>query len=233
MKYRTYEEVAAVDLISYSQPPPGCARELPQSVIDMIAFCARVSNPDNQSNAVTAPRLIEYLVRNKHWSPFEMVSVCLEITTTRDIARQMIRHWSLRPQEYSQRYADPLADLELVLRECRLQDPKNRQKSLPCSDEKLNRLWKDFQASHLSRVEESYRMFLDAGVAKEVVRCMLPEGNTVSRLYMNAPVRSWIHYLTLRLENGTQKEHTLIAQRCAEVISKVFPIAEFLEAASA
>jgi thymidylate synthase (FAD) len=200
----------------------------------LVAFCARVSNPGNQSNKDTSEKLIRYLIKNQHWSPLEMVNMCLEIETTRDIARQMLRHRSFSFQEFSQRYADPTKDLAFVLREARLQDPKNRQNSIELdgtlgqaliSDE-----WMFKQKELVAHAIEVYNWAVAKGIAKEQARAVLPEGNTVSRLYMNGTLRSWIHYIQLRSANGTQKEHMQIAQKCAEVIAKVFPMAkEFVE----
>jgi thymidylate synthase (FAD) len=193
-----------------------------------------VSNPDNQSNKVTSEKLIRYLIKNQHWSPLEMVSMCLEIETTRDIARQILRHRSFSFQEFSQRYADPTKELNFVLREARLQDTKNRQNSIEMGatlkDSLIADEWKRKQVDIIRQVKESYEWAIANGIAKEQARAILPEGNTVSRLYMNGTLRSWIHYIQLRSANGTQKEHREIALKCAEVIAKVFPMAsEFTE----
>ena len=219
-----------IELISYSQP----AEYFAENTTELVAFCARVSNPGNQSNKDTSEKLIRYLIKNQHWSPLEMVNMCLEIETTRDIARQMLRHRSFSFQEFSQRYADPTKDLAFVLREARLQDPKNRQNSIELdgtlgqaliSDE-----WMFKQKELVAHAIEVYNWAVAKGIAKEQARAVLPEGNTVSRLYMNGTLRSWIHYIQLRSANGTQKEHMQIAQKCAEVIAKVFPMAkEFVE----
>jgi thymidylate synthase (FAD) len=218
-----------VKLISYSEP----SGEMPaniDNVQDLIAFCARVSNPSNQLNTETSEKLIRYLIKNKHWSPLEMVSVCLEIETTRDIARQMLRHRSFSFQEFSQRYANPVEDLSFVYREARLQDTKNRQNSIETDDDYIQERWEEEQASVILRAREAYEWAIKNGIAKEQARVVLPEGLTVSRLYMNGTLRSWIHYIQLRSENGTQKEHMSIAHKCAEVIAKVFPMAkEFTE----
>ena len=188
-----------------------------------------MSNPGNQSNKDTSEKLIRYLINNQHWSPLEMVNMCLEIETTRDIARQMLRHRSFSFQEFSQRYADPTKDLSFVLREARLQDPKNRQNSIELdgtlgqaliSDE-----WMFKQKELIAHAKAVYEWAVAKGIAKEQARAVLPEGNTVSRLYMNGTLRSWIHYIQLRSANGTQKEHMQIAQKCAEVIATVFPMA--------
>ncbi len=219
-----------VELISYSQP----AEHSAENMTDLVAFCARVSNPGNQSNKDTSEKLIRYLINNQHWSPLEMVSMCLEIETTRDIARQMLRHRSFSFQEFSQRYADPTKDLDFVLREARLQDPKNRQNSIELEPTIGNALigdeWKHKQLEIIAHVKEVYDWAISKGIAKEQARAILPEGNTVSRLYMNGTIRSWIHYIQLRSANGTQKEHREIAQACAKVIATVWPMAtEFVE----
>jgi thymidylate synthase (FAD) len=210
-------------MISYSQTPLDFDTD-DATLQDLIAFCARVSNPSNQSNPETSERLIKYLIRNKHWSPLEMVSVCLEVETTRDIARQLLRHRSFSFQEFSQRYADPTKDLEFVLREARLQDTKNRQNSIETDDSDLQRRWAEQQEFIIKCARSAYDWAIVNGIAKEQARVVLPEGNTVSRLYVNGTLRSWIHYIDLRIENGTQKEHREIAAACAEVIAKVFPI---------
>ena len=223
-----------IKLISYSVP----STEMPENidnVQDLIAFCARVSNPSNQSNTETSEKLIRYLINNQHWSPLEMVSACLEIETTRDIARQMLRHRSFSFQEFSQRYADPTQDLDFVVREARLQDTKNRQNSveLDMSIDEHRQIaygWENLQQDLIRKSKEVYEWAISKGIAKEQARAVLPEGNTVSRLYMNGTLRSWIHYIQLRSSNGTQKEHMDVAKACAEVISKVFPMSkEFVE----
>lgn len=221
-----------VKLISYSKPAIATEEEVfCDDVQDLISYCARVSNPNNQSNTETSERLIKYLARHKHWSPFEMVSACLEITTTRDIARQILRHRSFSFQEFSQRYADPTAELDdaFVLRECRIQDTSNRQNSIDLvldnPDARMKaRGWERAQQRVLYAVKEAYQWAIDNGVAKEQARAVLPEGMTVSRLYMNGTIRSWIHYIELRSSNGTQKEHMEIARECAKVISQIFPM---------
>lgn len=215
-------EIFDVKLVSYSKP----AFEDMQDMQELVAFCARVSNPANQLNSETSRKLIRYLVRNQHWSPLEMVSVCLEITTTRDIARQILRHRSFSFQEFSQRYADPTKDLDFVIREARLQDPKNRQNSIVTNDPLLQKRWEEKQNLVIQHARDAYTWAIEHGIAKEQARSVLPEGNTVSRLYMNGTLRSWIHYIQLRSANGTQREHTLIAIECAKVISKIFPMAE-------
>ena len=225
-----------IKLISYSQQAIGAEKQdefefdLP-NLQDLVAYCARVSNPSNQANSETSERLIKYLIKHKHWSPLEMVSVCIEVETTRDIARQLLRHRSFSFQEFSQRYADPTAELddEFVLREARMQDTKNRQNSveLDMTDEKQKLLayeWERSQNRVLYAVKKEYEWAIKNGIAKEQARAVLPEGLTVSRLYVNGTLRSWIHYIDLRDGNGTQKEHAEIAKACAEVIAKVFPI---------
>ena len=218
-----------IELISYSQPVT-----TDETITDLVAYCARVSNPSNQDNKYTSEKLIRYLIKNSHWSPLEMVNMCLEIETTRDIARQILRHRSFSFQEFSQRYADPTKELDFVLREARLQDAKNRQNSIEMGvtlkDSLIADEWKRRQVDIIRQVKESYEWAITNGIAKEQARAILPEGNTVSRLYMNGTLRSWIHYIQLRSENGTQKEHRQIALKCAEVIAKVFPMAkEFTE----
>jgi len=195
---------------------------------DLIAFCARVSNPANQTNTKTSDRLIRYLIDHKHWSPFEMVDVTLEINTTRDIGRQILRHISMRFQEFSQRYADPTV-LEFQIREARLQDPKNRQNSFETNDSKLQDEWSKRQIEVITKAQEHYRWALEHGIAKEQARALLPEGLTMSRMYVKGSIRSWIHYIDLRSDEGTQKEHREIAQSCAKVISKVFPLIKEFE----
>ena len=215
-----------VELVSYSQPDV----RFVENMTELVAFCARVSNPSNQNNKETSEKLIRYLIKHKHFSPLEMVSMCLEIETTRDIARQMLRHRSFSFQEFSQRYADPTKDLDFVIREARLQDEKNRQNSIVCDDENLQKAWVQHQNYVITAARTAYNWATLNGIAKEQARAVLPEGLTVSRLYMNGTLRSWIHYIQLRSANGTQKEHIEIAQKCAEVIAKVFPMAnEFVE----
>jgi thymidylate synthase (FAD) len=192
---------------------------------ELIAFCARVSNPSNQFNMDTADKLIRYLIKHKHWSPLEMVSACLEIETTRDIARQILRHRSFSFQEFSQRYADPTKDLDFVIREARLQDTKNRQNSVTTDDHELMAEWNRRQHQVINLVKENYAWAIENGIAKEQARAILPEGNTVSRLYMNGTLRSWIHFIDLRSGNGTQLEHMEVARECARVIAEIFPMA--------
>lgn len=210
-----------VNMISYSQPPVDA--EDTKNVQDLVAYCARVSNPSNQNNKETNERLLKFLIREKHWSPFEVVNVCLEIETTRDIARQILRHRSFSFQEFSQRYADPTEDLSFVLRDARLQDLKNRQNSIETDNDILRAEWFERQSEVIDLVKENYRWAIDNGIAKEQARAILPEGNTVSRMYVNGTLRSWIHYIELRSANGTQLEHIEIARACARVISEAFP----------
>ena len=217
-----------VKLISYSSPTEEIAVDGIDNAQELVAFCARVSNPSNQLNTETSEKLINYLIKNSHWSPLEMVSACLEIETTRDIARQMLRHRSFSFQEFSQRYANPVKDLEFVIREARLQDLKNRQNSIPSDNQKINEIWANKQQNVIDLAIETYNWAIENGIAKEQARSVLPEGNTVSRLYMNGTLRSWIHYIQLRSANGTQKEHMDIAKACAEVINKIFPMNENL-----
>ena len=221
-----------VKLVSYSQPTEAFAEVGVDNAQELIAYCARVSNPANQLNTETSEKLIRYLVRNQHWSPLEMVSACIEIETTRDIARQILRHRSFSFQEFSQRYADPTAELSqaFVLREARLQDTKNRQNSIETDDTMLAIEWERAQKRVLYAVEKEYKWAIDNGIAKEQARAVLPEGLTISRLYMNGTLRSWIHFIELRSANGTQKEHQQIAVACAQVIADVFPMAADLVA---
>jgi len=217
-----------VKLVSHSKPSREIASEGLYDMQELIAFCARVSNPANQFNTGTSDKLIKYLINNKHWSPLEMVSLCLEIETTRDIARQMLRHRSFSFQEFSQRYADPTKDLDFVLREARLQDMKNRQNSITTEDLQLQAFWQQQQLKVINAAKDAYEWAIANGIAKEQARAVLPEGNTVSRLYMNGTLRSWVHYIELRSENGTQKEHRDIAVQCGIVIAEVFPLANQL-----
>jgi len=215
-----------VKLISYSKPSRAMYDEGLMDAQELIAFCARVSNPSNQFNTDTADKLIRYLIKNKHWSPLEMVSACLEIETTRDIARQILRHRSFSFQEFSQRYADPTKDLDFVLREARLQDIKNRQNSIETDDVAVKAWWDAKQKFLIDYVKATYAEAIEKGIAKEQARVILPEGNTVSRMYMNGTIRSWIHYIELRRENGTQKEHRDVALECAKVIAEAFPMVD-------
>jgi len=218
-----------VKLVSYSQSGPEFLNQGLANVQDLIAFCARVSNPSNQLNTETSERLINYLIQHQHWSPLEMVSACLEIETTRDIARQILRHRSFSFQEFSQRYADPTQDLDFVIRETRLQDTKNRQNSIELDltdpeHRELNKMWRERQHQLIKLARETYGWAVGNGIAKEQARAVLPEGNTVSRLYMNGTLRSWIHYIQLRAANGTQLEHQEIALACAVVVAEIFPM---------
>ncbi len=208
-----------VKLVSYSQPPPS---ENTQSLQDLVAYCARVSNPANQSNTETNEKLIKYLIKNHHWSPLEMVNVCLEIETTRDIARQILRHRSFSFQEFSQRYA--VADLGFECKEARLQDTKNRQNSVVTEDVELMAQWEQQQLGVSDAAKKAYDWALQNGITKEQARSVLPEGMTISRMYMNGTLRSWVHYIQLRSGNGTQKEHQEIAIACAEAIAPIFPM---------
>ena len=217
-----------VKLISYSKPTEEVSDEGISDAQELVAFCARVSNPSNQLNTETSEKLITYLIKNAHWSPLEMVSACLEIETTRDIARQMLRHRSFSFQEFSQRYANPVEDLEFVTREARMQDPKNRQNSIDTDNSEIVNEWISKQNEVIEAATNAYNWAIDSGIAKEQARSVLPEGNTVSRLYMNGTLRSWIHYIELRAGNGTQKEHMEIAKACAEVIHIIFPMGENL-----
>ncbi len=217
-----------VKLISYSTPTKEILDDGISDAQELVAFCARVSNPSNQLNTETSEKLIKYLIKNAHWSPLEMVSACLEIETTRDIARQMLRHRSFSFQEFSQRYANPVKDLEFVIREARLQDLSNRQNSIENSDDKIKNSWNEKQKKVIEEAKNAYNWAIENGIAKEQARSVLPEGNTVSRLYMNGTLRSWIHYIELRSSNGTQKEHSEIAVACAEVINNIFPMGKNL-----
>ena len=213
-----------VRLVSHSQPSGEI--EGIEDVKDLVAYCARVSNPSNQLNTETTDRLLSYLKKHAHWSPFEMASACLEIETTRDIARQILRHRSFSFQEFSQRYANPETEFDEMFerREARLQDEKNRQNSITTDDIETQREWFRIQGRVMWMAEREYKRAIKLGIAKEQARALLPEGLTKSRLYMNGTIRSWIHYIELRRENGTQKEHMEIAKACAEAISKIYEI---------
>ena len=206
-----------VNLISYSKADGNYLIDS-TSATELVAFCARVSNPDGQLNKDTSEKLIKYLMKHKHWSPLEMVSVCLEIETTRDIARQILRHRSFSFQEFSQRYADPTKDLEFEVREARMQDPKNRQNSIPTEDYELDSKWQELQKDIIRQTRYAYTWALEHGIAKEQARAVLPEGLIESRLYMTGTLRSWMHFVELRGGNGTQKEHTEIALQCKELL---------------
>ena len=213
-----------VELISYSKPVNG-----DKSIQDLVAYCARVSNPSNQNNTETNDKLINYLIKNQHWSPFEMVNICIEIESTRDIVRQILRHRSFSFQEFSQRYA--VADLGFVCREARLQDTKNRQNSIDISEteKELKKQWEMQQQNIIDVAQNTYKWALSNGIAKEQARAVLPEGITVSKIYMSGTLRSWMHYIQLRSGNGTQKEHREVAIECAKVIESIFPICQILE----
>jgi thymidylate synthase (FAD) len=217
-----------VKLISYSQPTEEF--QLEGDLLQLVAFCARVSNPKGQVNIKTAEKLVKYLIKNKHWSPLEMVSVCLEIETTRDIARQLLRHRSFSFQEYSQRYAD-VSELGVAFttREARMQDTKNRQNSIPVKhDESINYIWESYQEVIIERCKKAYAWALEAGIAKEQARAVLPEGLTMSKMYVNGTLRSWIHYVELRSAHGTQQEHMEIAKAVGDVIYKIFPLDDII-----
>jgi len=214
--------------VSYSKPSDSFKNDTGmESLEELVAYCARVSNPSNQLNNNTT-KLIQYLVNNKHWSPLEMVSITLEIETTRDIARQILRHRSFSFQEFSQRYADPTKELNFEMREARLQDSKNRQNSIQTTDLELSKLWEIHQEELINQAKESYAWAIKHGIAKEQARVVLPEGLTQSRMYMAGTLRSWVHYIQLRSANGTQKEHMEIARLCGDVIGEVFPLMDDL-----
>jgi len=218
-----------VKLISYSRPSRDMVDEGLMDVEDLVAFCARVSNPSNQMNQETTSKLIKYLIKHQHWSPLEMASACLEIDTTRDIARQILRHRSFSFQEFSQRYANPQdMDNAFEIREARMQDTKNRQNSVECDDISIIAPWIAKQQEVINKAKEVYDWAIENGIAKEQARAVLPEGNTKSRMYMNGTLRSWIHYIDLRASNGTQKEHMDIAKAIATVISEIFPLTKEL-----
>jgi thymidylate synthase (FAD) len=218
-----------VKMISVSKPSDEMLSQGIDDAQELIAFCARVSNPSNQFNTETSEKLIRYLINHKHWSPLEMVSACLEITTTRDIARQILRHRSFSFQEFSQRYADPTKDLNFVLREPRFQDTKNRQNSIDIdwdNDEQrqVAYQWENLQNDLIRRTRDAYEWAVSKGIAKEQARAVLPEGLIESRLYMNGTLRSWVHFIELRSANGTQKEHQEVARACARAIAEIFPM---------
>jgi thymidylate synthase (FAD) len=225
-------------LLSYSKPTEEFEELGIDNAQELIAYCARVSNPSNQLNTDTSEKLIRYLIKHKHWSPLEMVSACIEISTTRDIARQILRHRSFSFQEFSQRYADPTKDLSFELREMRFQDTKNRQNSVEVDltdpdQRELNKMWIEKQQDVIRTSREAYKWAVANGIAKEQARAVLPEGLTESRLYMNGTLRSWVHFIDLRSANGTQKEHQQVALACARVIAEIFPLsAELLAQAT-
>ena len=212
-----------VNLVSYSKPTVEFQQEGIENIQDLIAFCARVSNPSNQFNTESSQKLINYLVKNAHWSPLEMVDATLEIVTTRDITHQIIRHRSFSFQEFSQRYADPTKDMQFVTREARLQDNKNRQNSIEVEDNLLQNEWYRSQQRAIFAAEREYKWAIANGIAKEQARAVLPEGLTESRIYMKGSIRSWVHYIEVRTDPTTQKEHREVALQCAREIAKVFP----------
>ena len=216
--------MTTVKLISYQNPTENLSKEGIKDALGLVAYCARVSNPSNQLNAETNEKLVKYLIKHQHWSPLEMVSACLEINTTRDIAHQIVRHRSFSFQEFSQRYANPteMGDM-FEYSEARLQDTKNRQNSIETDSAEVQIFWEESQREIIGLAEKEYKKAIKMGIAKEVARKILPEGLTKTRLYMNGTLRSWVHYIDLRSANGTQKEHMEIAKACAEVISKIFP----------
>ena len=225
-----------VRLVSYSQPTEEFKDLGIADAQELVAYCARVSNPANQLNTETSEKLIRYLIKNQHWSPLEMVSACCEITTTRDIARQILRHRSFSFQEFSQRYANPTQDLNFVCREARLQDEKNRQNSVELDlvndhdAREISKLWHEKQLDVIRTAKEVYTWAISNGIAKEQARAVIPEGLIESRLYMNGTLRSWIHFIELRSGNGTQKEHREIARMCAQAIAAIFPMTSDLVA---
>jgi|TARA_B100000035_G_scaffold313749_1_gene328181 thymidylate synthase (FAD) len=231
----------AVRLVSYTTPTEEFVEEgiKDKDLLDLVAFCARVSNPANQINSETSEKLVKYLIKHAHWSPLEMVNVCMEINTTRDIAHQIVRHRSFAFQEFSQRYAEPgqMGDEVFVTSEARLQDTKNRQNSIEIDlgQEGMSELvlkWEEMQQDVIFSAGRAYDWAISKGIAKEVARKVLPEGLTKTRLYMNGSLRSWIHYIELRSANGTQKEHMEIAIECAKAIASIFPLANDLNASS-
>lgn len=218
-----------VILRSFTQEAALVSNVKPKNLVELIAYYARISNPANQNNTETSEKLIRYLVSHNHWSPFELVSACLEINTTRDIARQILRHRSFSFNEFSQRYADPTSNLSFYTREARLQDAKNRQNSVQTDDPELQKAWHAKQQQIIHEAQLAYKWAIDKGIAKEQARSVLPEGNTNSRLYMNGTLRSWIHYCQMRTSNGTQLEHREVAWKCVEALEPVFPmIREFV-----
>ena len=216
--------MTTVKLISYQNPTEYLSKEGIKDALGLVAYCARVSNPSNQLNAETNEKLVKYLIKHQHWSPLEMVSACLEINTTRDIAHQIVRHRSFSFQEFSQRYANPteMGDM-FEYSEARLQDTKNRQNSIETDSTEVQILWEESQRQVIELANKEYKKAIKMGIAKEVARKILPEGLTKTRIYMNGTLRSWVHYIDLRSANGTQKEHMEIAKACADVISKIFP----------
>ena len=224
--YNNQRKSMKTKLISYSRPSEEMISEGLKDVQDLVAFCARVSNPSNQYNMETAEKLIKYLIKHKHWSPLEMASACIEVTTTRDIARQILRHRSFSFQEFSQRYADPTKDLGFVTREARLQDTVNRQNSIETDNDYIKERWEEEQLKVIDAAKKAYAWAIDNGIAKEQARAVLPEGLTESRMYINGTLRSWVHFIEVRSGNGTQKEHMEIARECACAIAAIFPMIE-------
>lgn len=210
-------------LISYSQPVEQLKNEGITDANELIAYCARVSNPTNQLNSATAEKLIDYLIKHKHWSPLEMASACIELETTRDIARQLLRHRSFSFQEFSQRYSDPTEAFSFVTREARLQDSKNRQNSIQTTDVELQARWKDIQKDIIDQTVSAYEWAISKGIAKEQARVVLPEGLTTSKLYVNGTIRSWVHYIEVRTDESTQLEHRELALAIAQAISQIYP----------
>lgn len=208
-------------IIGYTQPSEEFKGSF-SDVKDLVSYCARVSNPSNQLNTTTSDKLISYLIKNKHWSPLEMASVTIEVECPRDIARQLLRHRSFSYQEFSQRYADPVKDMQFIIREARLQDVKNRQSSIEVDDKELQNLWEEKQQDVIRLAKETYQWAITNGIAKEQARVVLPEGNTMSRLYVQGTIRSWIHYIEVRKDISTQKEHRLLALKVAEAIQTIF-----------
>ena len=213
-----------VEVVSQSTPSAEMVAQGVTDLQELVAYCARISNPSNQYNTETSEKLLSYLLKHKHFSPFEMASVCLSIQTTRDIARQILRHRSFSFQEFSQRYADPTQDLGFVVRDARLQDTKNRQNSIESKDQDLEAWWLAKQLAVVELVRQTYAEAIEKGIAKEQARAVLPEGNIESRLYMQGTLRSWLHYIELRSGPETQKEHREVAQACAVALATVFPM---------
>lgn len=222
--YKYAHDAMNASLVSYSNPTELIKEKGVDTLEDLVAYCARVSNPANQNNKTTNKKLLNYLIKNNHWSPFETVSACVEINAPRDIARQMLRHRSFSFQEFSQRYADPTRDMTFVLRDPRKQDLKNRQNSIVVTDVELYDSWFDAQVNIINNALDTYQNAINKGIAKEQARAVLPEGNTMSRIYMHGTIRSWMHYINLRTANGTQQEHVDVAKHCANALSPIFQI---------
>lgn len=219
----TNTEYIKARIVGYTQPSEDFKNDF-STVKELVAYCARVSNPSNQFNNQTADKLIAYLVKHLHWSPLEMASVTMEVETTRDIARQLLRHRSFAFQEFSQRYADPTEDMTFILREARLQDHKNRQNSIEIEDKFLQDSWNAYQQSVIDAATQAYKWAITNGIAKEQARSVLPEGNTPSRLYVQGSIRSWLHYIQVRSDESTQKEHRILALEVAKAIVKIFDV---------